>query len=203
MGYSMAVRESYQLGGKTFSQTKTLSEEGFSGKEVSVPAAKAGDLTTRTDDDTGELTMDVGHGITTGQRLDLYWEVAGVKGCRRGMTVGTVSVNQVPIDGGSGDVLPADETPITAMVPVEEPLALTGADVVGFAFYAAAGGTFVVATAADAELFGKSILESASAYGWHEGNGLANPVVGAIDHVFLSHGDSTGARTMRYGFLHP
>jgi hypothetical protein len=64
-----------------------------------------GSLTTRTDADTGEITMSTQiapHGITTGEIVDVVWS----RGWRLGMTVGTVSGNSVPIDGGEGDDLP-------------------------------------------------------------------------------------------------
>lgn len=77
-----------------------------------IDAAKSGQLTTRTDNTTGTLTMSAGHGFTTGVVIDLYW--AG--GVRYGVVVGTVATNSVPISGGAGDNLPSNLTNITAMV---------------------------------------------------------------------------------------
>jgi len=90
--------------------------------EITLPAAKPGALTTRTDNNTGVLTMDAGHGLATG-RIDVYWDVAGVRGCRRQMD-GVVTVDSIAIDGGYGDNLPPDESPITAVAPVSEVVAL-------------------------------------------------------------------------------
>lgn len=94
------------------------SGDGVIGHEIALPAADAGTLSTRTDDDTGTLTMSSGsHGITTGAVIDLYWS----GGVRYGITVGTVSGTSVPIgadDSGAGDVLPAQDTAITADVQV-------------------------------------------------------------------------------------
>jgi hypothetical protein len=105
------------------STSRSLAATGNSAEVASptLAAAKTGTLTTRTDNDTGTLTMTAGHGITTGQTLDVYW--AG--GQRRGMTVGTVATNSVPIDGGAGDNLPANTTAITAMVPTSVPFLLS------------------------------------------------------------------------------
>lgn len=83
--------------------------------EVALPAGKAGQLTTRTDDETGTLTMASGHGITTGAIIDLYWD----GGSRRTNLVGTVAGLSVPINAaaqGVGDVLPANLTNIVACV---------------------------------------------------------------------------------------
>lgn len=71
---------------------------------------KAGTLTTRTSDSVGTLTMDSGHGITTGQGLDLYWDDGD--GARIGMVVGTVSGDSVPVSGGAGFVLPSASTSV-------------------------------------------------------------------------------------------
>ena len=92
------------------------------GLEDTLNPAKSGSLTTRSDNNTGELTMATGHGITTGQIIDLYWD----GGVQRSVTVGTVSVNAVPIDSGIGDNLPADETAITAVVQKSINLAIDG-----------------------------------------------------------------------------
>jgi hypothetical protein len=75
-----------------------------------VAAQCDGELTGRTDDDTGIVTLSTGHGIETSDVVDVYW--AG--GVRYGMTA-TVSDNAVTVDGGSGDALPVLTTTITAV----------------------------------------------------------------------------------------
>jgi len=92
----------------------------------SLPAAKTGTLTTRTDNTDGELTMAASHGITTAAVIDLHWTVAGVAGVRYGVVVGTVATNAVPISGGAGDNLPADETAITAVLPTTANVLIDG-----------------------------------------------------------------------------
>jgi len=73
-------------------------------------AAQVGSLTTRTDDNTGVATLSTGHGITTGMVVDVYWS----GGVRYGMTA-TRSVNEITVDGGAGDVLPAQDTAVTVV----------------------------------------------------------------------------------------
>jgi len=90
--------------------------------EDTLSEAKSGTLTTRTDDNTGTLTMAGGHGFTDGQIIDIYWS----GGVQRSVTVGTVATNSVPIDSGIGDNLPADETAITAVVQKSINLAIDG-----------------------------------------------------------------------------
>lgn len=90
--------------------------------EDTLSEAKSGTLTTRTDNNTGTLTMAGGHGFTDGQIIDIYWS----GGVQRSVTVGTVATNSVPIDSGIGDNLPADETAITAVVQKSINLAIDG-----------------------------------------------------------------------------
>lgn len=74
------------------------------------PRSIAGTLTTRTDNDTGTLTLSSGHGVMTGNTVDVFWNDHA--NSRLGMTVGTVSGTSVPIDGGTGDNLPAAATAV-------------------------------------------------------------------------------------------
>jgi hypothetical protein len=91
--------------------------------ESAIDPAWAGALTTRTDDNTGTITItDPAHTITTGAKLDIYW----ADGSRYQVTVGTVSGVSVPIDLGAGDNLPVANTALTAMVPNSETTAITG-----------------------------------------------------------------------------
>lgn len=100
----------------------TRTNSGVIALEDTLDAAKSGQLTTRTDDNTGTLTMSSGHGLTDGQIIDIYWS----GGVQRSVTVGTVVTNSVPIDGGIGDNLPTNMTNITAVVQKSINLAIDG-----------------------------------------------------------------------------
>lgn len=76
-----------------------------------VTAQSAGTLTTRTDNDTGVVTLATGHGITTGMKCDVYW----TGGKRYGMDA-TVATNAITLDGGAGDNLPTEATENIAVV---------------------------------------------------------------------------------------
>ncbi len=76
-----------------------------------VAAQTDGALGTRTDADTGIVQLSSGHGILTADVVDVYW----VGGVRYGMDA-TVATNDVTIDGGSGDSLPAQAFAIAAVV---------------------------------------------------------------------------------------
>ena len=80
-----------------------------------LPTARAGTLSTRTDDDTGVLTVASGHGITTADTVDVYWS----GGVRYGMTVTATAATTIDINLGAGDVLPAQDTAITVCEQTE------------------------------------------------------------------------------------
>ena len=77
-----------------------------------------GDLTTRTDDTAGTLTMDIaGHEISTGDRLSIYWG-SELENSRRDCVAGTVAGTSIPFtsDGStSGSPLPSVSTAITVI----------------------------------------------------------------------------------------
>lgn len=159
-----------------------------------IPASKTGSLTTRSSDTAGTLTLESGHGITTGSRLDLYWS----GGRRLGITVGTVSGTSVPISGGAGNILPADESAVTAMIPVSEPFAILDTDAVLGVFLSA--NTNASAVLIDAAVTSVAIFQCTGQQGsyiWQSGNGVDNPLATASDTatVWMSH-DSTSAQVV-------
>ena len=112
-------------GGVSINKSVAMSGDGSIGYEIALPVAKVGQLTTRTDDETGTLTMAADHGIQTADVIDIYWAT----GSRRNVLVGTVSVNSVPIgadNAGDGDVLPTNLTAITAAVQVPANVSIDG-----------------------------------------------------------------------------
>lgn len=101
---------SLTVGGSNIQKTVTRTADHPNPYEVSIPAAEAGSLTTRTSDTAGTITMDdAGHSIQTGDVIDIYWS----GGVAYGATVGTVSGTSVPFTGASGDALPAASTAVT------------------------------------------------------------------------------------------
>jgi len=74
-----------------------------------LPAANAGDLTTRTDADTGVVTADSSeHGITASDTVNVFW----ADGVRYGMDVSDVTDDAITVDGGAGDDLPTQDTAV-------------------------------------------------------------------------------------------
>lgn len=198
---TMTFKRQGSGGGLNFNQTKNVTVNKEFKIDVSVTGAKTGTLTTRTDNDTGTLTMTTGHGITTGARLDLYWVENGLVKCRVGMTVGTVAGDSVPIDLGTGDNLPVATTAIFAKVPQAVDYDILGTDVIAWlaSAGAATGAIFAFVSNADAAL-GEIILTEAGMQGWHSEQdryNLPNRLTGdAVGKVYLSH-NSTSSQQMK------
>lgn len=163
--------------------------DGANQKNPSVPAAKTGTMSVRTDADTGVAAVTAGHGFITGNKLDVFWS----GGQRRGMTA-TVSSNNVTLDGGTGDALPPITTPLTVMKPVSEVLAITAADLKGLLVSSPKPGFVTFLDDADAVVFAVSITEANGGYSWYYGSGVTNPLASDVATVLFSHNDSSAAQ---------
>ncbi|MBS3904800.1 MAG: hypothetical protein KGZ39_05695 [Simkania sp.] len=195
MAIDMTVRESISVAGKNFPASFTVSSEAVEVREVTLAGANAGTLSTRTDADTGILTLGDGHNITTAAEVDIYWAT----GSRRGVTVGTVSVNSVPVDGGSGDDFPDADTAITVMIVDVEDLVLTGDNVVAFTAYAPVQATFVLLDGMDAELYAIVLPVGRTAAIW-DGTSTNPLATFSVATLKLSHA-STASQTIRIAVL--
>jgi len=167
----------------------------------SAPAAKSGTLTTRTDDDTGVITITAAApGLNNGDRVDIYWNVGGVYGHRRGMLVSstggsgpwTVTVGTSGGDVGTGDVLPIATTPVTICLCQTADFLFDGSDLAALAIVSAGKAIVVLAVAAGTEQYSALHTAGAGLTFWHNALGTANPVTGdAIAKVYVSNGETT------------
>jgi hypothetical protein len=199
LGKKVKIDKTVTIDGVKQTQSLTVTADNRTSiSPTSIGAAKTGQLTTRTDNDTGTLTMASGHGITTGARLDLYWfnSDGTVLGHRRGILVGTVSTNSVPIDAGAGDNLPTNLTNIKAMVPNSETVSVVGANAVHVSFTCDLPAVVVFAQADNTEIAYK-VFTAADGGSWSWTSGVddaANPVTGqTVGKVFVSQGSSAAA----------
>jgi hypothetical protein len=108
-----SIRIVGQVAGVSFDGTVDRTNTGGLPVEVALPAAVAGSLTTRTDDNTGVVTTVAAHGLTTSDKVDVFWAA----GCRYGMDA-TVAGLAVTVDGGAGDNLPIATTAVTIVEQV-------------------------------------------------------------------------------------
>lgn len=184
------IRQEYSVEGRTFLRTAVRTADGATVKDPAVPAARAGTLTTRTDDNTGVFAFSTGHGFALNDRVDVYW----TGGKRVGMNVTAVSGNDVTLDAGSGDNLPLATTAVGAMEPQLEVLSIVTA-----AMQMLFVSSPVRATAVFRDSGGTALLTVEvgpnNHYVWETGYG-SNPLGSNAADVFLSHGDTASAQVV-------
>jgi len=182
------------IDGVNYVDARSVTCDGSQRKAITKAAAKTGQLTTRTDNDTGVITATAGHGIVNG-RLDVYWD----GGHRRGMTV-TVATNALSVDAGAGDNLPTNLTNVTLSQPQEEEFLVTGNNVAAIGARSSRRGIIVFAESDDTEVL--AIVDNFDAsggggYQWFDGSGITNPLAGAaVAKVFFSNGNSASSNEM-------
>ena len=145
--YSTPYARNLTIGNKTFQGNRTIDFDVSVPWGLSLAAALAATLTTRTDNDTGVLTVASGHGITTSDKVDFYWtDSSGVLFKRIGCTVTATGATTVTIDAGTGDNLPLVNSTGTVQIPVELDLpTIDGDDLKAIGFDPGQyGGTVVV-----------------------------------------------------------
>jgi hypothetical protein len=174
------------------------SDGGFSA-EIEVPHGFSGSLSTRTDAETGVLTLAGGHGISTGMIIDLFWtNPSGTAGHRRGITIGTVSGNSVPVgndNSGSGDNLPTQGTAIVASARVnfncnisQAGLSLLSLQQMFESDAAATGNSFARLTDNEASIVGGIFLTPNEPVTYDVTGGITSPVGGDSAFGFISNG---------------
>ena len=186
---SASSTRAFTIGDCSVNQGKTILHDRSVTATKNVGAAKSGTLTTRTDNAAGTMTMTSGHGINTGDKVDIFWE----GGSRYNVTVGTVSTNSVPISSGSGDNLPSTSTALKVCIPVVSDLLVTGDDVVVGAIYCANRARATFFNASNAVLLTKEVKEG-MIFGWDENEGTVNPFATFdIAYVKVSQGGTVEA----------
>lgn len=126
---ALAVNETVAVDGISNQASKSVSanQDVDSAPTGGVAAAKPGELTTRTNDTQGVITLESGHGLST-DTGDVYWNISGTPGSRRGVSL-TIVGDACTITGGAGDNLPALNSDVTVKIPEEYSFSiLTGDD---------------------------------------------------------------------------
>jgi hypothetical protein len=92
-----------------FSESKVVQASGSGAVSLLIPMGFLSEDFTYISSSAGTLVLSEDHPFETAQVVDLYWE----SGSRRGVTLGAVSGQTVPIaSGGEGDNLPVSDTEI-------------------------------------------------------------------------------------------
>lgn len=190
----MTASQEASLMGVTFSMDQSVNSDNGGIGQPTVTAAQAGTLTTRTDNDTGVVTATVGtgHGIVTGNKVDVYWE----GGSRRNMAA-TVAGAAITLDGGAGDNLPAVNAAVTFKKPDSESHVFEGDDCTGIGVKSPDYPATVVFRESDGTEILAVELDAGEDYVWSSNSAVTNPLAGAsVDHITYSHASVDGSSTI-------
>jgi len=192
------ISSNVSLAGISIQSLITREAAGQISQQVELPAGKAGTLTTRTSNTVGEATLGTGHGIATGNVVDVSWD----GGVRYGVTVGTVAGNVVPLtDSGNGDNLPAQGTDLVVSKQITINTDFDGDDAVMFAVHSTKRSHVDFQDSGGLSLEAVD-LPSNEVWWWAEGTGETNPLSGnAVDRVKVSNG-TIEAATLKIGVLY-
>ncbi len=189
--------ESTITGGGLLSASKLERDaDSLIGHEITtMPAGQAGTLSTRTTDNTGVVTLGSGHGLTTADKVDVYFGTDAVQyDCAITLTDSTT----ITIGSGVGDVLPSQSSAVVVGKRVTIESAFDGDDVKLITAWCSLKGHIDFRTGADANVHAQA-LEAAAAWSWATDQGTTNPLSGtAIATIEASCGEvSTADATLR------
>jgi hypothetical protein len=193
MAASGTINIQASIGGGLINATITRTAESVLRAEVELPAGSAGTLSTRTDDDTGIVTVEAGHGILDTDYVDLYWS----GGVRYGLDVTAQDATTISIDIGEGDNLPTETSAIviTKRVEIDEQfdgdvlnMLAVNCNQRGHVEFEESGGTTVKAQE----------LKANEPWTWVTNQSFTNPLTGnAIGKIQASNGSGTTAATLK------
>lgn len=191
-------------GGISINQSTPVTADGLDSREVTVPVASTGTLSTRTDNDTGVLTVGSGHGITTSDKVDVYWS----GGARFGMTCSGAGATTIGVDAGTGDNLPSQATAITCDAQIQVNAAINGdeVEILGMQMLRTTPGSTAKGHASFQESDNTEIAEvdflGSTPQVHHISGGATNIFTGdPIAKVMVSNGSATEAATFKLAWV--
>jgi len=193
---SGVVKTTGDMAGLSITGETSRTDEATAGVNTSLSAASTGTLSTRTDDDTGVVAAATGHGISTSDKVAVYWTESGVTGMRYGMTA-TVSGDNITVDGGSGDNLPTQDNAVTIHKEETYAVAFDGDDMSMVAARCDAWGHVRFETSVPATL--KAVeLEAGRVWHWADSGEETRPITGtAVAQVTASQSGSSGTANLK------
>lgn len=191
------VNISAAIGGVSHAAALSRTGTGQISVEEPLPAGKAGTLSTYTDPNTGILTVGSGHGITTQDKVNVFW--AG--GMRYGMTVTATGETTVEIDAGTGDNLPAQTTAIVVAAQVTINASFDGDDVQAVLASCDKRCHLEFQSSGPATIYAVEIA-AGEAIWWASDCGYANPLAAAVTAQVLASAGEASAAALKLGVLY-
>lgn len=194
------------LAGLSISSVVQREASGGVAQSPSLPAAKAGTLTTRTGDGAGAITLGAGHGLHQNDVVDVYWGTALASfGVRYGVKIDAVNGNDVSFDdtpAAGGDVLPAQGTAVTVSKQVTIDTDFDGDLLEMIAAACDRRAHLDFQDAGGASLKAVTLL-AGEIWSWFSGSGVTNPLSGnPVGSIKASNADSAAAATLKIGLLY-
>ena len=186
-----------EIAGAPLNSTLSRSADGaIRHGPISLPAAEAGTLSTRTTDTSGVATI-AGTALQIGDTIDIYWD----GGRRYDVDVDNVVGDDVTFSGGAGDILPAESAALTAAEQVSIETDFDGAKLVAIGALANVRGHLSFREGSATEL--SVDLTAKEAWFWVDQSTAANPLASTVvDTVNASQAGSTAAATLDMGVLY-
>lgn len=204
---SVTMSIGVSIGGVGMQGSITRTEVGTLAFDTILPMAQKGTLTTRTDTDTGVITLDASAipTVTVGDKITLTWITGGVPFSRHGMNVTVVAGSAITIDVGTGDVLPAVSTAnITIAKQITIDVNLNGSLIVIFA-YSAPTETFldVQEVSGTSPASNPLTIPAREGYFWWDDGPVPNPFNNVnIGSVITANLDTTQTSQITLGILY-
>ncbi len=196
------ISEQVTIGGIAFGSTINRTEEGVITHTPTLAAGIAGTLSTRTDADTGILTVEAGHGITTADFLDVYWiDADGELQVQYKCDVTAQDATTITIDLGVGDDLPAQGYAIVAGKRVEIDSDFDG-DLMKVLAIACDKNCHVHFEEEDGTSILPQKINGGESYRWVSEQDVGNPLTGnPVGQILVSCGEAAAAK-LKIGVLY-
>lgn len=184
------------VAGKSISSVIERTQEDARGVTIDLVTGKAGTLSTRTDADTGILTVASGHGITDTDTVAVFWE----GGSRYNVDVTATTATTISIDVGSGTDLPVATTAVVVSKQSIHNIAIVGDSLEVLAIGSRQRVSVEFWSASPASLLRYDIPTSEGRH-WVKTTDVTNPLAGdTVATVRVANG-STVTATLDIGIL--
>ena len=193
--FTTTISNRANISGAQFDSTGSIQTANMAQSGKVLPPAKKGTLTTKSSAFMGEITMEPGHGLITGDRVSIGWKMVNpvnsaqtLQLARRGVSI-TVTGDLVAFSAGNGNnipdvpVAPAPALAMGVSVEVFEPFVLEGDNARVLLAKVTKPGTITLVDNLDAELWAFSDANTlqSKAFQWFNGSSFDSPI--AAKHI--------------------
>ncbi len=199
MAINAVISTQASIAGISVQASNTTTGNAQESYEATLAKAYSGTLGTRTDNDTGVVTLAEGHGVVTG-KVVVSWTETGVRKTRYDVDA-VVTANDVAIDAGDGDNLPAEDSTVSVAVQEDLAAAFDGDDLAAIVAKSTKDATLVFYDSGGAVL-DEVQLYAGGAFVWQTGMGTTTPITGnAVANVVVGSRDTTATATFQLGLV--